>query len=207
MMSATAIFSLSSMPNAGARRTPRAPRARPRRASCRHCRRRDRPRPCRRTSAACVCAAQPVTTMRASGPLALQPADRLPRLRHGLVGDRAAVDDDGVGEPGALGLARDHFGFEGVEAAAEGDDVDAHAQATEANSAGSNRPSYSNVAVPVISTWSSRSRHSMREFAAGQRDLHDAIGAPSAAPPPPRWRRPPSRRPWSAPRRAPRCGS
>ncbi len=35
-------------------------------------------------------------------------------------------------------------------------------QATEANSAGSNRPSYSKVAVPVISTWSSRSRHSIR---------------------------------------------
>ena len=48
-------------------RTPRARRARRRCASCRHCRRRDRPRPCRRTCPACVCAAQPVTTMRASG--------------------------------------------------------------------------------------------------------------------------------------------
>ena len=59
-------------------------------------------------------------------PLALQPSDRLPRLRHRLVGDRAAVDDDGVGKPGVLGLASDHLGFEGVEAAAKGEDFDAH---------------------------------------------------------------------------------
>ena len=31
-------------------------------------------------------------------PFALQPADRLPRLRYGFVGDRAAIDDDGFGE-------------------------------------------------------------------------------------------------------------
>ena len=61
------------------------------------------------------------------GALPLQPADRLPRLRHRLVGDGAAVDDDGIGKPGALRLAADHFGFEGIEAAAEGDDVDGHA--------------------------------------------------------------------------------
>ena len=60
------------------------------------------------------------------GPLALQPADRLPRLRYRFVGDRAAIDDDCLGEPGAFRLAPYHFGFEGVEAAAEGDDVDAH---------------------------------------------------------------------------------
>ena len=59
-------------------------------------------------------------------PLALQPADRLPRLRHGFVGDRAAVDDDDIGEPGASRLAGDHLGFEGVETAAEGDEFDAH---------------------------------------------------------------------------------
>ena len=86
------------------------------------------------------------------GPLALDPADRLPSLGHGFIGDRAAVDDDGIGQAGALGLARDHFGFESVEAAAEGKDLDAHRYATVANSAGSNLPSYSNVAVPVIIT-------------------------------------------------------
>jgi hypothetical protein len=57
-----------------------------------------------------------------------------------------------LGESGALGLARDHLGFERVETATESDDLDTHDYATEANSAGSNLPSYSNEAVPVIST-------------------------------------------------------
>src|SRR5262249_26690174 len=61
------------------------------------------------------------------GPLALQAADRLPRLRHRLIGDGAAVDDNRLLEARALGLPRDHLGFERVEAAAEGDDFDAHA--------------------------------------------------------------------------------
>ena len=47
-------------------------------------------------------------------PLTLDAANRLPRLRHGLVGDGATVDHDGIAEPGALGFARDHLGFEGV---------------------------------------------------------------------------------------------
>src|SRR6478735_2956856 len=102
------------------------------------------------------------------GPLALQPPDRLPRLRHRLVGDGAAVDDDGVGKSGEFRLAGDHLGFEGVETAAEGEDVDAHfSQATLANSAGSKRPSYSKSAVPVISTWSSCSRHSIASLPPG----------------------------------------
>ena len=101
-------------------------------------------------------------------PFALQPPDRLPRLRYRLVGDRAAIDDDGIGKSGALRLAGDHFGFERVEAAAEGEDVDAHcSQATLANSAGSKRPSYSKSAVPVISTWSSCSRHSIASLPPG----------------------------------------
>src|SRR4030081_1466285 len=136
MMSATAIFSLASMPNPAsnaARASRRAPGD-------------DDPR--RR-------------------PFALEPADRLPRLRHGFIGDRAAVDDDGIGEPGVVSLTQNHFGFKGVEAAAEGDDFDAHGQATDANSAGSNRPSYSKSAVPVISTWSSPSRHSIESSPPG----------------------------------------
>ena len=83
--------------------------------------------------------------------LTFQLADRLPRLRHRLVGDGAAVDDDGVGESRAFRLTADHLGLEGVEAAAEGDDVDGH-QPARANSAGSKLPSNSKVAVPVIST-------------------------------------------------------
>src|SRR5207248_9298531 len=101
-----------------------------------------------------------------SRPLSPEPADRLPRLRHCFAGYRAAIDDDGVAEPGALGLADDHFGFESVQAAAKGDDFDAHVMqrrryATEANSAGSKRPSDSTTALPVINTWSSPSRHSI----------------------------------------------
>src|SRR5215210_2128004 len=99
-------------------------------------------------------------------PRPLEPPDRLPRLRHRFIGDRATVDDDGFAEPGVLGVAGDHLGFEGVEPATKGDDFHAHVTphsryATEANSDGSKRPSYSKLAVPVINTWSSRSRHSM----------------------------------------------
>jgi hypothetical protein len=100
------------------------------------------------------------------GPLALQFSDRLARLRHRLVGDGTAIDDNGVHEPRAFRLAADHLGLEGVETAAEGDDLDAH-HATGANSAGSKVPSYSKVAVPVISTWSSRSRHSIPSLPPG----------------------------------------
>ena len=59
-------------------------------------------------------------------PLALQSANGLPRLRHRLIGDGAAVDDDGIGKPRSLRLAADHFGLIGIEAAAECNDVDRH---------------------------------------------------------------------------------
>ena len=100
-------------------------------------------------------------------PLALRLADRLARLALGLGGDRAGVDDDDVGEAGRGGVAANHLGLVGVEPAAEGEDVDAHGPhrtlgtAPAANSAGSNRPSNSYSTGPVISTWSSRSRHSI----------------------------------------------
>src|SRR5215472_5957601 len=96
---------------------------------------------------------------------ALEPADGLPCLRDSFVGDGAGVDDDGPLESRAFRLARDHLGFERVEATAEGDDLDANA--TNENSEGSNFPSYSNDAVPVISTWSSRSRHSIASLPPG----------------------------------------
>ena len=73
-----------------------------------------------------VCAAQPVTTICAPRLLALQPADRLPRLPHGFRRHRAGVDDDRVVETGARRLRADHFRLVGVEPAAEGDDLDAH---------------------------------------------------------------------------------
>ena len=56
-------------------------------------------------------------------------ADRLPGLAHGLAGDGAGVEDHGAAfqraEAGAFGLAPHHFGFIGVQPAAEGHDVDA----------------------------------------------------------------------------------
>lgn len=55
---------------------------------------------------------------------ALQPADRLPRLASRLAGDRAGVDDDGLGQPGLGGEPLHDLGFRGVEPAAEGDDLD-----------------------------------------------------------------------------------
>ena len=45
-----------------------------------------------------VCAAQPVTTMRASGAFALDAADALPRLAHRFRRHRAGVDHHGVAE-------------------------------------------------------------------------------------------------------------
>ena len=55
-------------------------------------------------------------------------ADRLARLALGLGGHRAGVDDDRVFEAGGAAVAAHHLGFEGVEAAAEGDDI--HGQST-----------------------------------------------------------------------------
>src|SRR5262249_49153453 len=74
---------------------------------------------------------------------------------------------DGIGEPGPLRLAADHLRLIGVEPAAEGDDVNAHWVALMSNSAGSNLPSYSYATGPVISTWSSRARHSIRSSPPG----------------------------------------
>src|SRR5262245_19585269 len=101
------------------------------------------------------------------GMLALELADRLARLPHRLRRHRAGIDDDGIGEPGRLRLAADHLRLIGVEPAAEGDDVDAHWAALMSNSAGSNLPSYSYATGPVISTWSSRARHSIRSSPPG----------------------------------------
>ena len=62
-------------------------------------------------------------------PLAPQLADRLPRLPRRLRGDRAGVDHHGVGEPGRFRLAPDQLQLVGIEPAAEGEDIDAHATA------------------------------------------------------------------------------
>ena len=178
-----------------------------RRTASPRCRARDRPRAWRQRSAASVCAAQPVTTMRASGPLAAKPADGLARLPHRFAGDRAGVDDHGIGNAGGVGLAADHLRLVGVEPAAEGDDIDAHA----APGLGEQRRIEAALELEL-----DRAGHQHvivalapfdREIAARQRDAHLAPGALAAARRRPRRRRPPSRRPWSGRRRAPRCGS
>ena len=61
---------------------------------------------------------------RAPRMFAAQLADGLPRLTLGLGRNGAGIDDDRVVEPGRLGMPADRFGFEGVEAATERDDVE-----------------------------------------------------------------------------------
>ncbi|MCY1306783.1 hypothetical protein D9M70_566630 [compost metagenome] len=51
--------------------------------------------------------------------------DCLARLAHRLAGDGAGVDEDGVVQPRLLGFGPHHFGFVGIETAAEGYDLDA----------------------------------------------------------------------------------
>ena len=58
-------------------------------------------------------------------PFARRAADRLARLAFGLGRHRAGVDDHRVVQAG--GVAAHHLAFVGVQAAAEGEDLDAHA--------------------------------------------------------------------------------
>ena len=151
-----------------------------------------------------VCAAQPVTTILASGRSRASLRMRLARLPHGLGRHRAGVDDDGVVEPGRRRGVADHLGLVGVEPAAEGDDLDAH-QADRREQRGieaalefeRDRPGHQHVIVALAPL--------DHEVAARQRHGHACGRSCAAAPPRPRPRRPPSRRPWSGPRRAPRC--
>src|SRR5690606_12005330 len=103
-------------------------------------------------------------------------ADRLLGLAHGLAGHGTGVDDDRPAlqftKASSRRLAPHHFGFVGVEPAAEGDDVDAarrlflttHAAPSTSRCltpvTGSCVPENSHSAGPVMMTWSS-SRHSI----------------------------------------------
>src|SRR5581483_8284502 len=89
-----------------------------------------------------------------------------------------AVDDDGVGEPSAGCLARNRLGFEGVEAAAEGDDLDAHRASHRTSEQcrieralifEGRRPGHQHVIVAFAPFDGKR--------AAGKRYLHRAVGA------------------------------
>src|SRR5580700_3705941 len=87
-----------------------------------------------------------------AGMLAAGAADRLARLTLGLGGDRAGVYDNRVFDPRLAGGKTNDVALEGVEPAAERDDLDALHAAQPTNDVGSKRPSYASVAGPVIIT-------------------------------------------------------
>ncbi len=91
------------------------------------------------------------------GPLALEAPNGLARLAHRFARHRAGIDDHGVVEARRSRVLPNRFQLVGIEATAEGDDVEAHsglatrpsfpsrgagwAAPAAANTAGSNRPS------------------------------------------------------------------
>ena len=64
--------------------------------------------------------------MGSGGLFAPDAADALARLAHRFCRHRAGIDRDRVIEPGGARVAADDFRLVGIEAAAKGDDVDAH---------------------------------------------------------------------------------
>src|SRR6185437_13626239 len=93
------------------------------------------------------------------GKLPPRPADCLASLALSFGGDGAGIDDHRVGEPGLPGRTPDRLALEGIEAAAEGDDLDRpHHQPP--SKAASNEPSKLVAAGPVITTCPS-SRHAI----------------------------------------------
>src|SRR5579884_2204591 len=99
-------------------------------------------------------------------PLAADAADALLGLPHRFGGDGASVHDDTLADARVRPAPPDHLRFVRVQAAAEGDDVDAHGTAVFPK-AGSKVPANSNSTGPVISTCSSLSRHSMVSWPPG----------------------------------------
>ena len=98
-----------------------------------------------------ICAAQPVTTMRASGRSRLM-RRMVWRACRTASAVTAQVFTTTASSSPAWRRAPDHFRFGDVEPAAEGDDVEAHATPALSNNAGSNLPANSNSTGPVIST-------------------------------------------------------
>ena len=155
---------------------------------------------------ACVCAAQPVTTMRASGRSRFsRRIDCRACATASLVTAQLLMTM--VSERPASSASRRITSDSNALRRQPKVTTSTPCQATLANSAGSKRPSYSNIGraghqhvIVALAPFDG-------EIAAGQRDRRPCGWCASAAPPPPRSRRPPSRRPWSGPRRAPRCGS
>src|SRR5207237_7956979 len=93
------------------------------------------------------------------GVVAAELADCLPRLPDCFAGDRAGIHDDSIGKAGFGGARANDFRFICVQPTAESHDFEGHDART--NAARSASPAKLNRAGPVISTWSSLSRHSM----------------------------------------------
>ena len=148
-----------------------------------------------------ICAAQPVTMMRAPG-AAPRPANGLPRLAHRLGRHRAGVEDHGVGKPASAARQRRRLRLIGIEPAAEGDHLQvAHAPAP-GRRAGQHalelmgeRTGHQNVVVVL--------RQSMARSPPGNVDASPSGRSSRGGRPPPRRRRRPCRRRGSGRRRAP----
>ena len=124
--------------------------------------------------------------------LAARPADRLAGLALGLGGDGAGVDDDRVGQARRRARAADHLALEGVQPAAEGDDLDArhrHELTPIRESSGVEaRPRRLSAAGPVMMTWPS-SRQSIVELAAVEQHRGAPLGQAAPRSPRPARRR------------------
>ena len=118
-----------------------------------------------------VCAAQPVTTIFACGRSRRSARIAWPRLAHRFGGDRAGIDHDGVVKPARSASRRitsDSAALSRQPKVTTSTLIDAALRAASANKAASKRPLCSYSTGPVISTWSSLSRHSMARSPPGK---------------------------------------
>ena len=156
-------------------------------------------------AAGSICAAQPVTTMRASGRSRCARADRLASLPLRLRCHGAGIDDHGIGERGRV--PANHLALIGVQPAAEGEDLDAswreRREVDRAGKGGRDRAGHQHVAI--LAPLDRRARRHP-----GSPSRSDRRGPAGARSPPPR-RRPNRRRsvspaPRSQTRSRMRCG-
>ena len=111
--------------------------------------------------------------------LAPRPADRLPRLPLGFGGHGAGIDDDRVAQTGRAGGAADNLALEGVQAAAEGDDLETPPSPHRPNRAAIERAFEGERRRPGhhhMTGLASRPRAKDVEFAAVERDRRAASG-------------------------------
>ena len=124
-----------------------------------------------------VCAAQPVTTMRASGRsrLSLRIAWRACRTASAVTAQ--VFTTTASARPAPCALAADHLRLVGVEPAAEGDDLDAHRAAPLRRTARDRSGPRTRTRPARSSARGRRARAIRSEIAARQRHRHLAVGA------------------------------